>query len=51
MKVRSFVSVFTLLNTRGMMKSFVGSIINVRRNVFGKINKLGVLNFGDTKKK
>ena len=33
------------------MKSFDGSIINVRRNVFGKINKLGVLNVGNTKKK
>jgi hypothetical protein len=33
------------------MKSFDSSIIDVRRNVFGKINKLGVLNIGDTKKK
>jgi hypothetical protein len=37
------------------MKSFDSSIINVRhnvrRNVFGKINKLGVLNLKDTKKK
>jgi hypothetical protein len=33
------------------MKSFDGSIINVRRNVFGKVNKLGVLKLMDTKKK
>jgi hypothetical protein len=45
------VTVFTLINTRGMMKSFDGSIISVRRNIFGKINKLGVLNLGNTKKK
>ena len=45
------MSVFTLINTRGMMKSFDGSITNVRRNVFGKINKLSVLNIRDTKKK
>ena len=45
------MTVFTLINTRGMMKSFDGSIISVRRNIFGKINKLGVLNLGNTKKK
>jgi len=33
------------------MKSFDSSITNVRRNVFGKINKLGVLNLKDIKKK
>jgi len=33
------------------MKSFDSSITSVRNNVFGKINKLGVLNFGNTKKK
>ena len=33
------------------MKTFDSSIVNVRRNVFGKINKLGVLNIGTTKKK
>jgi len=33
------------------MKSFDGSITNVRRNVFGKVNKLGVLKLMDTKKK
>ena len=33
------------------MKSFDSSILNVRKNVFGKINKLGVLNIGNTKKK
>ena len=33
------------------MKSFDSSLINIRRNVFGKINKLGVLNLGNTKKK
>ena len=45
------MTVFTLINTRGMMKSFDSSILSVRRNVFGKINKLGVLNIGNTKKK
>ena len=45
------MTVFTLINTRGMMKSFDSSIIHVRRNVFGKINKLGVLNIGNAKKK
>jgi hypothetical protein len=45
------VTVFTLINTRGMMKSFDSSIINVRRNVFGKINKIDVLNLGNIKKK
>jgi hypothetical protein len=39
------------MNTRGMMKSFDSSILNVRKNVFGKINKLGVLNLKDIKKK
>jgi hypothetical protein len=33
------------------MKSFDSSITNVRRNVPGKINKLGVLNLKDIKKK
>jgi len=33
------------------MKKFDSSILNVRRNVFGKINKIGVLNLGDIKKK
>ena len=33
------------------MGSFDSSITSVRRNVFGRINKLGVLNIGDTKKK
>jgi hypothetical protein len=33
------------------MKTFDSSIINVRRDVFSKINKLGVLNIGNTKKK
>ena len=33
------------------MSSFDSSILNVRRNVFGKINKIGVLNLGDIKKK
>jgi hypothetical protein len=33
------------------MKSFDSSITNYRRNIFGKINKLGVLNLGNTKKK
>jgi hypothetical protein len=33
------------------MKSFDGSVISVRRNIFGKINKLGVLNIGSIKKK
>jgi hypothetical protein len=45
------VTVFTVINTRGMMGSFDSSITSVRRNVSGKINKLGVLNIGDTKKK
>jgi len=39
------------MNTRGMMKTFDSSILNVRKNVFGKINKLGVLNLKDIKKK
>jgi hypothetical protein len=33
------------------MKSFDSSIIGFRRNIFGKINKLGGLNLKDTKKK
>jgi len=33
------------------MKTFDSSIIDVRRNVSGKINKLGVFNIGNTKKK
>ena len=33
------------------MKTFDSSILNVRKNVFGKINKLGVLNLKDIKKK
>jgi hypothetical protein len=33
------------------MKTFDSSILNVRKNVFGKINKLGVLTIGNTKKK
>jgi hypothetical protein len=45
------VTVFTLINTRGMMKSFDSSITSVRRNVSGKINKLSVLNIGNAKKK
>ena len=45
------MTVFTLINTRGMMNSFDSSITSVRRNVSGKINKLGVLNLGNTKKK
>lgn len=46
------MTVFTLINTRGMMKSFDSSITSVRRNVSGKINnKLGVLNIGNIKKK
>ena len=51
MKVSSFVSVFTVINARGMMSSFDNSVFRFRRNVFGKINKLGVLNLKDTKKK
>ena len=45
------MTVFTLINSRGMMKKFDSSVTSVRRNVSGKINKLGVLNIGDTKKK
>ena len=45
------MTVFTVINTRGMMSSFDSSIIGVRRNVFGRINKLGVLNIGNIKKK
>ena len=33
------------------MKTFDSSLIDVRRNVSSKINKLGVLNIGNTKKK
>ncbi len=45
------MTVFTLINTRGMMSSFDSSVIGFRQNIFGRINKLGVLNFGNTKKK
>jgi len=51
LRASSFVLVFTLINTRGMMSSFDSSIIGFRRNVFGKINKLGVLNLRNIKKK
>ena len=34
-----------------MMSSFDSSVTGFRRNIFGRINKLGVLNFGNTKRK
>ncbi len=44
MRVSSFVSVLTVIGTRGVMSNFDSMVTGFRRSVFDRINKLDVFN-------